>query len=296
MQIHKTCPLCGSEKISELFKCTDFYISGESFPVDECLSCHFIFTNKYPREESIARYYQSDDYISHSDTGAGLTNKIYHIVRKRMLSGKFKLLRQKSGLSSAELIDIGSGTGLFPLYLKQKGWKCEGLELSKDARDFAFQKNNIKLHHPEFIDEVNPNSIDIITMWHTLEHFHKPDKYLESAYRILKSKGLLVIAVPNHNSYDAKRYKQFWAAWDVPRHLWHFNPASIRKYLMKYDFKFESAHRLSFDSFYVSVLSEKYKKSSLSVIKGFFTGFVSWFVSLINKEKTSSLIYVFRKD
>ena len=293
---HNKCPLCGAGSIDVLHECTDFLVSGKKFPVCICTSCTFVFSTNYPDEQESAAYYQSEEYISHSDTGVGLMNKVYHIARKFMLSTKLRMLRKVSGLKSADVLDIGSGTGYFPMYLKKKGWECQGIEISREAREFAQSKNDLFLQAPEAINDFKTGSMDIITMWHTLEHFYNPREYLDFAYRILKKEGLLVIAVPNHLSYDAEKYKDSWAAWDVPRHLWHFNPDTIQILANEYHFKLQQKKRLPLDAFYVSAMSEKYKKSFFPLFKGMITGLISLCISIFNINKTSSLIYFFRKD
>jgi len=293
---HNKCPLCGSGDIILLYECTDYLVSRERFPVYRCRSCTFIFTNNIPEEKEAARYYQSEEYISHSDNNNGLINSIYQYVRRWMLSSKLRMLKKESGLVKASVLDIGSGSGYFPAYLINKGWECQGIEISKEARHYAGERNNIGLKPPEDINNFENNSIDIVTMWHTLEHFYQPGEYLGSSYRILRDKGLLVIALPNHQSYDARKYREEWAAWDVPRHLWHHNIDTIKLLCDKYGFKLKSIYRLPFDAYYVSALTEKNKKSSIPLIKGFTTGFISWISSILIKRNTSSLVYIFRKD
>ncbi len=293
---HNKCPLCGAGSIVVLHECIDFLVTGKQFPVCICSSCSFVFTNNYPEEQESAGYYQSEKYISHSDTKEGLMNKLYHLTRKLMLSTKFRLLMKVAGLKSAAVLDVGSGTGYFPMYLNNRGWLCQGIEISREAREFAQFKNDLSLLAPEAINDLKSGSMDIITMWHTLEHFFNPREYLDSAYRILKKEGLLVIAVPNHLSYDAEKYLDSWAAWDVPRHLWHFNPDTIQILANEYHFKLQSIKRLPLDAFYVSAMSEKYKKSFFPLFRGLITGFVSLVISIFNIKKTSSLIYFFRKD
>lgn len=295
MPVHNKCPLCGSGTISGLFECTDFLVTGDKFPVCSCSSCSFVFTDNYPRLEEAAAYYSSEEYISHSDTEKGILNKLYHRARSFMLSVKFRMLRKISGLESASVLDIGSGTGYFPLYLEKKGWQCCGIEISKEAREYALKKNKLSLLPPEAMNDLKRGSIDIITMWHTLEHFYDPPDYLDQAYNILKDKGLLIIAVPNHLSYDALKYGAFWAGWDVPRHLWHFNPATIKLLAGKHHFELLAMKSLPLDAFYVSVLSEKYRKSSLPLLRGFITGFLSWIYSVFNTGRSSSVVYFFRR-
>jgi len=296
MLSHPKCPLCGSADTAEIYECTDHLVSGEKFPVTKCNSCGFVYTGRYPEEKDSGRYYQSDEYISHSDTGKGLMNTIYHIARRWMLSGKYRLLKEVSGTEQSSVLDIGSGTGYFPAFMKRKGWVANGIEINKTARDYAIKYNKIALMPPADIDSLNSGSYDIITMWHSLEHFYRPEEYLNSSHRLLKKDGLLLIALPNHLSCDARKYGKDWAAWDVPRHLWHFSPGTIKDMAGRNNFRFLSVRRLSLDAFYVSALTEKYKESSLPLVRGFITGFISYLRSLNNINKTSSLVYVFKKE
>ncbi len=295
MPDHNKCPLCGSAESVLLFECKDHLVTGEFFPLKKCKSCGFIFTDNYPDQNNAPAYYRSDEYISHTDANKGLVNKTYHLIRKWMLADKYKILKKESGLKTASVLDIGSGTGYFPSYLKHKGWSCSGIEISEEARSFARREKNVELLAPEDIDTFLNGSMDIITMWHTLEHFYKPGDYLQNAHRILNDKGLLVIAIPNNLSYDAGHYKAFWAAWDVPRHLWHFNPATIEKLSDTYGFRLIKKYRLPYDAFYISILSERYRNSKTPLLKGSLTGLISWIRSVFNIEKTSSLVYIFKK-
>lgn len=296
MPDHKSCPLCKSDNIEEVFKATDYLVSGQEFPLIKCSDCFFIFTNEYPPENQAANYYISGDYISHSDTSKGTINKIYHLVRGYMLKRKFSMLRRVSPAGKQSVLDIGCGTAYFPLYLNQKGWHCKGLEISDEARKFAYEKHGLTIDKPEKIVDFELGSFDIVTMWHTLEHFYDPDNYMKNVHRLLRKNGLLVIALPNNSSYDAGYYSKYWAAWDVPRHLWHFDPHTIERYAGGHGFAPVKTFRLPFDAFYVSVLSEKHKGSGTAVIKGFFRGFISWFTALTRQSRTSSLVYIFRKN
>ncbi|HUS86917.1 MAG TPA: class I SAM-dependent methyltransferase [Bacteroidales bacterium] len=291
----KGCHNCGSKDNSVFIHCRDFFLSGEDFNIEKCNSCGFVFTANIPSEEVIQKYYRSKSYISHSDTRRGLTNRLYHIVRGWMLGRKLRLLKKASGKKVAKVLDIGSGTGYFQVYLTRKGWSVTGIEINSDTREYAKKNFSVESYSPDRMNQLDATSFDFITMWHTLEHFHDPEYYLKPAREILKDDGYLIIALPNHNSFDSEFYGKYWAAWDVPRHLWHFNPSSISTFIEKFGFKLRSAHRLPFDSFYISLLSERYRKSVFPVIQGSLIGFVSWITSLLRKKKSSSLIYIFEK-
>ncbi len=290
------CPLCGGMHLGKKMTCTDFYASGEQFDLLQCKDCGFQFTQEFPVEKEIGKYYETPDYISHSDTRKGLMNEVYHLVRMRMLQNKARLINKATGKSTGRILDIGTGTGYFSHTMQSKGWNVDAIEKSEQAR--AFAKNNFKLDVKDEsgLNEFQKESFDAITLWHVMEHLEHLDETWEKLNAILKKDGALVIAVPNCSSYDGQKYKEFWAAYDVPRHLWHFTPETMRKFGEKHHFKLVEHLPMPFDAFYVSMLSEKYKKSSLSFIKGMLTGWAAWLHSLSDKDKSSSIIYIFRKS
>lgn len=289
------CPVCGSNQFKPFITCTDFFVSGGQFEIRECTGCGFKFTANAEDEENIGKYYQSEEYISHSNTSKGLVNAVYHQVRNYMLGRKRRLVEKATGLKSGQILDVGTGTGFFLNEMKTHGWQVTGTEKSADARDFAQNELGLEIEEPEQLSRLDNKSFDAITLWHVLEHIHRLDENMEAFARLLKPEGKLIIAVPNHTSYDARHYKQYWAAWDVPRHLWHFGPEQMKQFGEKYGFRLQSLHTMPFDSFYVSLLSEKYKKSKFALFNGLMHGKISWLKSLVNKEKCSSVIYLFGK-
>jgi len=290
-----TCPLCGGTHLVKKMTCTDFYASGEQFDLLQCENCGFQFTQGFPVEKEIGKYYETPDYISHSDTKKGMMNELYHLVRSRMLQKKAQLINNITGKTSGKILDIGTGTGYFSHTMQQKGWQVEAIEKSEQARSFAKKNFNLDIKDDSGLNDFSSGSFDVITLWHVMEHLEHLNETWERLYELLKDDGCLVVAVPNCSSYDAQKYKEFWAAYDVPRHLWHFTPDSIKKFGEKHNFTLVNHLPMPFDAFYVSILSEKYKESKSSLVKGMFAGTLAWFSSLSNKEKSSSIIYVFRK-
>lgn len=292
---HNKCPLCSSEKIFLHFRCIDHFISKEAFELYICQECHFEFTQDYPEETEIGKYYKSEDYISHSDTSKGFSNKLYLMVRNAMLLKKRGIIRDITGLKKGNLLDIGSGTGYFADTMKKSGWKVKGIEINEKARDFAKSRFGLEILSPEQISTIDAESFDCITLWHVLEHFHDPFKYASDIFRLLKPGGLCLMALPNCSSYDAKYYRQFWAAYDVPRHLWHFNPSTLSLFSQKTGFVIENLRNLPLDVFYISQLSEKYKGSVLPFIRGIGKALLFALFSVFNKKRSSSVIYILRK-
>lgn len=292
----RQCPVCDGKTFSAFLTCTDFFVSGEEFQIKQCDSCGFKITENIEDENNIGPYYQSEKYISHSNTSKGLVNSVYHSVRKYMLGRKRRLVEKSTGIRKGHILDVGTGTGFFLNEMKEFGWWVTGTEKSSDAR--AFAKSEFKLDNlpSEELFQLKDKSFDAVTLWHVLEHIHLLNENMETFERLLKNDGKLIIAVPNHDSSDAKHYKKYWAAYDVPRHIWHFSPKQMKKLGEKHGFKLSSLHTMPFDSFYVSMLSEKYKKSKLALFKGIFHGKISWLNSIVNPAKCSSVIYVFEKN
>lgn len=289
------CPLCGGSQFEQEITCKDYYATGESFKICRCKACGFQFTQSAPVESEIGRYYESPDYISHSNTHKGLMNRVYHYVRRYMLSRKAHLIKRTSRINSGRLLDIGTGTGYFCHFMQKKGWNVSAVEKSAQAREFASAHFGLSIDSPEALEKYKESSFDVITLWHVMEHLEHLNETWDLLNRLLNDRGVLVIAVPNPNSFDAAKYKEMWAAYDVPRHLWHFTPSTIQQFGAKHGFILTERIPMPFDAFYVSMLSEKYQKSHFPFAKGLITGTRAGVASLIKKEQSSSMIYVFRK-
>ena len=289
---YNQCPVCASSSIGHKLTATDHAISQQVFEIWECTNCTFCFTQEVPDEESIGNFYRSDNYISHSNTSKGLVNRLYHFIRKITLSQKLRLIKNSSRLSTGSVLDIGAGTGAFASFLQRSGWRVTGLEPDETARIVARNSNNITLLPAGQLFQLPAESFDAITLWHVLEHVHTLHPYMQQLKKLLNPNGILFIAVPNYTSYDAQWYNKYWAAYDVPRHLYHFSPQAMRSLLNQHDLKLVTIKPMWFDSFYVSMLSEKYKTGKGNFLRACWTGIVSNSKSLSQTEKCSSLIYV----
>jgi SAM-dependent methyltransferase len=273
----------------------DHLVSREEFELFKCPECGFIFTREYPAEPEIGRYYESENYISHDDRAKGIINRIYLVVRDIMLRRKLKLVISATGLTQGNILDIGCGTGYFAGTMKKAGWDVTGIEPNEKARDFGVSRFGIKALSPDRISDLPDKSFNCITMWHVMEHLHDPYKYSDEINRLLKTEGICIAALPNSDSSDAGYYGSHWAAYDLPRHLWHFSSATVKLFWEKKDFEIVRIERLPLDVFYISVLSEKNIGSKLPFIKGLVTGGFFTLQSALNKNKCSSLIYFLRK-
>jgi len=290
------CPVCGSENIQFCLSAKDDTVSQNEFPVWHCNACTARFTQDVPAENEIGAYYASESYVSHSDTKKGIVNKLYHVVRQRTLRSKRKLVIGATGVAKGAILDIGCGTGAFLHNMQEAGWNITGLEPDDIARGKAKELYSIAPLDPSKLFELQPGTYNAITMWHVLEHVHNLHGYLQKISELLAPGGRLFIAVPNYTSYDAAVYKENWAAWDVPRHLYHFSPACMEQLLNKFNLKLLACKPMWYDSFYVSMLSEQYKNGKGNLIRASWIGFVSNLKAMGNKKRCSSVIYVVQKS
>jgi 2-polyprenyl-3-methyl-5-hydroxy-6-metoxy-1,4-benzoquinol methylase len=277
------------------FSAVDYLVSQETFDVWVCDHCGFRFTQDVPDEQEIGKYYESADYISHSDIEKGLMNRLYHLARNMMLTAKAGHVTRATGLRQGWLLDIGSGTGYFAHLMTEWGWTVRAIEKNAQARQFAQEHFGLKSDGEEAFNTLQDKSFDCITLWHVLEHLQHLNIMGDKFYRWLKDDGALLIAVPNNASADAHHYGADWAAWDVPRHLWHFNPDTMRLFAQKHGFKIVKTIPMPLDGFYVSMLTERHLGHKMSFIKGLWQGTCAWVSSWGRKERSSSLIYVLKK-
>jgi 2-polyprenyl-3-methyl-5-hydroxy-6-metoxy-1,4-benzoquinol methylase len=292
---YQFCPVCNSAEIKNVLQVKDYTVSAESFAIAECSSCSFRFTQGVPDAGSIAPYYKSEDYISHTNTATGLINRLYHFVRNRTIVQKRKLIKRSTEIKAGKLLDVGSGTGAFLSEMKQHGWETTGLEPDADARSVAKKVYNVELADTAQLYQLPADHFNAITLWHVLEHVHDLSKYVQQIKKVLHTKGKLFIAVPNYMAMDAAVYKEFWAAYDVPRHLYHFSPRSMELLMEKHGLKVLQYKSMWYDSFYVSLLSSKYKNGKTNWLAAGWNGFRSNLAAMSDKKKCSSVIYVIGK-
>jgi SAM-dependent methyltransferase len=288
------CPACGSSSINPVLSTKDYTVSGESFPIWQCDSCSLRFTQDVPGIDRIGGYYKSENYISHTNISKGVINRLYQIIRKKTLKQKRKLVCKLTGKKQGELLDVGSGTGAFVNEMRQNGWQVVGLEPDPDARRIA-REINCELKNVDELFNLPENSFDAITLWHVLEHVHDLQNYLQQLKALLKQDARLIIAVPNYTSFDASIYKEYWAAYDVPRHLYHFSPVSMKLLIEKHGMRIIDYRPMWFDSFYVSLLSSKYKNRRTNWLAATWIGFRSNLKAMSEGKKCSSVIYIISK-
>ncbi|MDO6759657.1 class I SAM-dependent methyltransferase [Tamlana sp. 2_MG-2023] len=275
-------------------KVIDHTVSGEEFTLVENQEFGFLETTPKPSLDKLPEYYESKDYISHTDSNRNLFEIAYHLVRGIALKRKIKLINNYASEGKI-LLDIGCGTGDFLKVAKSHDWYGYGIEPNQHAREMANKKTNDGVFDTDELYKFKEHRFDVITLWHVLEHLPDLENQIETYKKLLKPTGTLIVAVPNHKSYDAEYYQEFWAAYDVPRHLWHFSKKSMQRLLSKHLLKIVDVKPMTFDAYYVSLLSEKYKNGRMKLIKGFLTGLKSNFKARSSKE-SSSLIFVIKNE
>ena len=284
-----SCPICISDKSELYIKVKDYSVSQEEFNIVKCKNCDFLYTNPRPDNDSLSIYYKSDDYISHTNKSNNPINLIYKIARTQTLKWKFNLVNKSKPTT---LLDYGCGTGHFLNYCQKKGLDINGFEPDQHARNIAIQETGENIFSST--KEIN-RAFDVITLWHVLEHIPELNDVIIWLKNYLKPTGRLIIAVPNADSYDANYFHQHWAAYDVPRHLYHFTKNTLIQLVNKHRFCIESIHPMKLDSFYVSLLSNQNKYKTLKPIKSFINGLKSNTYGNISMNY-SSLIYVLKHD
>jgi SAM-dependent methyltransferase len=290
---HTACPACGHTEFAHFLDCKDYTVSQDTFTIVSCKACNFKFTNPVPDPDRIGEYYKAESYISHSDTRKGLIARLYHAVRSFTLKSKLQIL--ENNVSRGTLLDFGCGTGMFLRTCKSGGWSVFGVEPDAGAAELARSGIERIYSDLEALLQEQPNiKFDAITLWHVLEHVPELNRLIGRLKDILNSDGVLVIAVPNYTSRDAAHYGRFWAAYDVPRHLYHFSPESIKSIFSRLGFNLRQMLPMKFDSFYVSMLSEKYKAGRINYPSAFWQGLTSNMKSE-GASEYSSVIYLFKK-
>lgn len=289
---YNACPSCGSDKLQPVLKAIDHTVSRETFQIWQCEKCSLRFTQDVPDAASIGPYYHSEDYISHSNTSKGLVNRLYHLVRRQTLSDKRRLIQTATRKRQGKLLDIGAGTGAFAGYMQTQGWEVTGLEPEAVARERALADHKVSLLDTGQLDTLPDDSYDAITLWHVLEHVHDLHRYLDRLKRLVGKGGRIFIAVPNYTAYDAAVYGPAWAAYDVPRHLYHFSPDAMEILLSHHQLQLHYTQPMWYDSFYISMMSEKYRDRKGNMASAVFRGIVSNVHAFVDKSKCSSLIYV----
>ncbi|MBE0662503.1 MAG: class I SAM-dependent methyltransferase [Bacteroidales bacterium] len=288
------CFICNGTEFHKFLRLNDYFLSQEVFELCKCLTCGLLYTLPQPDPESIIKYYNSNEYTSHNTAQRSLKNLLYLQARKIALGRKMQMIKEHQEIG--QILDIGAGTAEFLNYCRKQKWNITGVEPNAKGREIAFERHGIILQHEVDLSILEKGSMDVITMWHVLEHIADPLSQLELNYQLLNNKnGMLVLALPNYESWDAKKYGKFWAAYDVPRHLYHFTKESVKLLAEKSGFRIVEIHPMKFDSFYICLLSEKYKHGKMNYVKAFANGIRSNSLAKKDSFGYSSLVYLLKK-
>jgi 2-polyprenyl-3-methyl-5-hydroxy-6-metoxy-1,4-benzoquinol methylase len=287
----ENCPLCQQSHYVTYLELDDYFLTNENFSILKCTNCGLLRTNPQPSPDVIGQYYDSPDYISHSIGNKSIKEIIYDLIRKRTLSSKLNILNKYS--KGNRLLDIGCATGVFLNYCQQNGYSVNGVEPDEKCRIYAALNFNIQVDTLESLVNFPENSFDVITMWHVLEHVSDINERMSVIKRLLTPDGVLIVALPNPESFDANHYGKYWAAFDVPRHLFHFTKETFRKLCAIHAFEVINIIPMIYDSYYISLLSEKYMNGKTSFLKAFLVGLKSN-LKARNNTNHSSIIYIIR--
>ena len=288
------CPLCGGNHFRHFLTCRDHTVTGEDFDIVECENCEFRVTHPRPSPDEIGQYYESDDYRPHQDAGQGLIDTLYRWVQLYTLRSKRRLLSSLVANPPGRLLDFGCGTGAFLDLCQSNGWTVRGLEPDAGAQAVAAEKYGLTVEDPARIRDLPDDHFDVITLWHVLEHVPRLSETVEELKRTLSPTGTLVVAVPNCASLDARIYGTHWAAYDVPRHLYHFRPDDVRRLFDAFGMRVEDIRPMRLDAFYVALLSEQYRDGWL--VRAPFVALLSTLWAARRDHRYSAQLYLIRAN
>ncbi len=288
------CPICRHRDFSTFLKCLDYTVSHETFQIEKCQFCDLVFTNPRPDHQEIDKYYKSDAYISHSNSTKGLLNFVYQKIRSIAIKSKVNKITALNPFQKS-ILDYGSGTGEFLKAMKAEGWNCQGIEPSLEVREMSKANYKLDIENPKALQTINEGKFGVITLWHVLEHIHDLKETVYLLEKTLGIGGFIIIAVPNRESWDADHYNEYWAGYDVPRHLYHFSKKDILSLFGKLGLKLIAIHPMFYDPFYISILSEKYKNGKTNYLNAFINGIKITIKGRKEITQNSSLVYIFQK-
>jgi 2-polyprenyl-3-methyl-5-hydroxy-6-metoxy-1,4-benzoquinol methylase len=293
MHLILACPVCNAREFQRIMTCEDHTVSHETFHLDKCLACHLVITNPQPDEEKLSKYYLSETYVSHAKTARSFLDRIYRIARFFTIKWKYALLTSHT-IEKKTIMDFGCGTGDFLAHCQRQHHKVIGVEPSHIAREISADRTRQPIHKD--LSTVT-EKVNIITAWHVIEHVPNLNQTFQQLQNHLAKNGTMFIAVPNHQSFDAEIYKEFWAGYDVPRHLWHFSKENMTRLLHNSGMELIKIVPMKLDAFYVSMLSEKHRNGKLTLHALANALRIGMLSNLRGKSKKnqSSLVYIARK-
>jgi|TARA_Y100000031_G_C8214549_1_gene382687 2-polyprenyl-3-methyl-5-hydroxy-6-metoxy-1,4-benzoquinol methylase len=287
----KNCPVCSETVFKPFLNTTDYFYTQEAFSLTQCENCDFVFTNPVPNNPY--KYYETQDYLSHDSGDRGVIGRLYSLFRNINIKRKYELVRKYC--DNGSILDIGCGTGELLRFFNKKNWSVTGIEPNPKAREFAISNYNLNVLDENNLDEFSPGTLDVISLWHVLEHVPDLHKRLSQINELLKDDGTIFIALPNLESPDSEKYKEYWSGLDVPRHLHHFTKTTFSKLISTHNMKIVHSEPMKFDSYYVSLLSEKYLKNRFYFLSAIYNGYISNLEAKVSNNY-SSMIFVVKKQ
>lgn len=292
---HSTCPYCKSARAFEKGQCTDHMVSGERFRLYQCPDCGLIYTVLNAQTTETGRYDKVQHRITFGDKPRGLLRRMYRVARIIMLKRKLKLITRITGRKSGRLLNYGAAIGYFSSIMEDHNWKVVSIERSHEERQFSLEMFHHRMMDEDAMDQLRPGTFDVVTLWHVLGNRMNASQLMDRLYDLLKPNGMLFVASPNSASLDAAHYKDEWAGWDVPRHIWHMNPSLLQRIAKEHGFIMMHRERLPFDVFYISILSERNLGHFFPITRGMIRGLYYHLKTIGHIDRSSSLVYVFRK-
>ena len=290
----ETCIECQSNVNEEAIRLHDHLVSKKLFVIDHCKNCGFRYIKNPPDESEAYKFYETDEYVEHSDSADGFINTIYHQARKWMMRFKHNLINKHG--KKQRILDFGTGTGYFLNYMKSRGFDVTGIEISEKARKFGKEQFGLNIYPPsEIFEESFPKEFSYISFWHVLEHVYEPQKVIGRLRDLLTDDGVMVVALPNYKCLEASVYKEYWNGYDVPRHIWHWDESSFRKFAENCGFKVTKTKILPLDPFYNCLISESYRKKKWAHILIPFIGGASLVQGWMSHKRASSIVYFLQK-
>ena len=267
-------------------KIKDHFLSGEFFELVKDHHYEYYKTKPDVGIEQLSKYYDSEAYLSHQENTKGIKSFIYNIVKKYMFTRKYKWISKY--VKKGNWLDFGAGTGEFLAFLPSKHWNKMAFELNRNA----IQK--IKSKDLRYISDYQQHdtSYDVISAFHAIEHVLDIQEWFNFLKRVARRNAIIAVAVPNYKAYDAKYYQENWAAYDVPRHRYHFSKDSIRRLFRENGFEILDEKPMPLDAYYISIISETYK-GKRNLFNALRVGLLSNLKALSSKEYSSNL-FIFR--